>query len=393
METISMFINDYHLNNNNNNPSPEDKSFPFNGQMRDQAYDICRRFLSGEWNRISSDDMVFKTVSGGLSNYLYYCSLPSTHTPLNGEPSQVLLRMYGQLLDGNDTKVTDSVITMLLSERNLGPKLYGIFPGGRLEEYIPARAMHCSELKVPIYAEAIARKLATVHVLDVPINKAPTWLFDTFDQWLHSVLNPPEDCQQQNPNLKVEQQLCAFDFTTEIKWLKEFLLSCNSPTVFAHNDLQEGNILLPEKSSVDNFDDTIVFIDFEFCAYNYRGFDLGNHFCERMFDYSNPDFPNYYSYLDAYPTEDDQRLFMKEYIKRSKDLTPGKETEDELMKEANCFTLASHMLWTLWSINNARTSKIQFGYWEYGLTRLTAYKSHKKQVLRKYCSTHQTLKP
>ncbi|CAG2169317.1 unnamed protein product [Oppiella nova] len=72
--------------------------------MRDQAYDICRKFLSGEWNKISSNDMVFKTVSGGLSNYLYYCSLPATHTPLNGEPSQVLLRMYGQLLDGNDTK-------------------------------------------------------------------------------------------------------------------------------------------------------------------------------------------------------------------------------------------------------------------------------------------------
>ena len=75
--------------------------------------------------------------SGGLSNLLYLCSLPSTHTPVTGEPSQVLLRMYGQLLDKNDTKITDSVITMLLSERNLGPKLYGIFPGGRLEEYIP----------------------------------------------------------------------------------------------------------------------------------------------------------------------------------------------------------------------------------------------------------------
>ena len=89
------------------------------------------------------------TFSGGLSNILYYCSLPSTHTPLNGEPSQVLLRMYGQLhsdhrpgsqSSGGDaelTTITDSVIFMLLSERKLGPKLYGIFPGGRLEEYIP----------------------------------------------------------------------------------------------------------------------------------------------------------------------------------------------------------------------------------------------------------------
>jgi choline/ethanolamine kinase len=57
--------------------------------------------------------------------------------------------MYGQLhsdhrpgcqTSGGDaeiTTITDSVIFMLLSERKLGPKLYGIFPGGRLEEYIP----------------------------------------------------------------------------------------------------------------------------------------------------------------------------------------------------------------------------------------------------------------
>ena len=106
-------------------------------EMRDKAYDICRRYLSGEWNNISPDDMVFKSLSGGLSNLLYYCSLPATHTPVTGEPSQVLLRMYGQLLDKNELKITESVVTMLLSERNLCPKLFGIFPEGRLEEYIP----------------------------------------------------------------------------------------------------------------------------------------------------------------------------------------------------------------------------------------------------------------
>ena len=49
--------------------------------------------------------------------------------------------MYGQIHSTNEhdssvTKITESVIFMMLSERNLGPKLYGIFPEGRLEEYI-----------------------------------------------------------------------------------------------------------------------------------------------------------------------------------------------------------------------------------------------------------------
>jgi choline/ethanolamine kinase len=35
--------------------------------------------------------------------------------------------------------VNESVIFTLLSERKLGPKLMGVFNGGRLEEYIPVR--------------------------------------------------------------------------------------------------------------------------------------------------------------------------------------------------------------------------------------------------------------
>ncbi|PRD33014.1 UNVERIFIED_CONTAM: Choline/ethanolamine kinase [Trichonephila clavipes] len=117
-----------------------------------------------------------------MSNFLYYCSLPETHTPLVGEPHQVLMRMYGQIHEGIEAKVTESVIFMMLSERNLGPKLYGIFPGGRLEEYIPARAMTCDELKAPEMSATIARKLAKVHTLNVPINKEPKWLFDKMEK-------------------------------------------------------------------------------------------------------------------------------------------------------------------------------------------------------------------
>ena len=45
--------------NNNNNSEPTSES---STQMRDRAYEICRKYLSGEWNKISSDDMIFKTV-------------------------------------------------------------------------------------------------------------------------------------------------------------------------------------------------------------------------------------------------------------------------------------------------------------------------------------------
>lgn len=33
--------------------------------------------------------------------------------------------------------VLESVMFAILAERELGPKLYGIFPQGRLEQYVP----------------------------------------------------------------------------------------------------------------------------------------------------------------------------------------------------------------------------------------------------------------
>lgn len=37
--------------------------------------------------------------------------------------------------------VLESVMFAILAERSLGPKLYGIFPQGRLEQFIPVRGV------------------------------------------------------------------------------------------------------------------------------------------------------------------------------------------------------------------------------------------------------------
>lgn len=44
--------------------------------MRDIAVRICRDYLTGAWKSITSDEIQLKRISGGLSNFLYYVSLP-----------------------------------------------------------------------------------------------------------------------------------------------------------------------------------------------------------------------------------------------------------------------------------------------------------------------------
>lgn len=60
-----------------------------------------------------------------------------------------------------------------------------------------------------------------------------------------------------------------------------------------------------ESTSVNN-DPELIIIDFEYCAYNYRGFDLANHFIEWTLDYTNKNYPFYYHKKEQYPTKEQQ---------------------------------------------------------------------------------------
>ena len=52
----------------------------------------------------------------------------------------------------------------------------GVFAEGRLEEYIPARSMSAEEIRDSKLSDIIARKMAKIHKLTVPISKDSPWL-------------------------------------------------------------------------------------------------------------------------------------------------------------------------------------------------------------------------
>lgn len=60
----------------------------------------------------------------------------------------------------------------------------------------------------------------------------------------------------------------------EFQQLHDALNKVDSPVIFAHNDLLLGNILIDEKT------DKVRFIDYEYAAYNFQAYDIGNHFAE-----------------------------------------------------------------------------------------------------------------
>ncbi|EFN66565.1 Choline/ethanolamine kinase [Camponotus floridanus] len=349
-----------------------------NPEMRETAARICRDYLNGVWKHVTAQNIILKRISGGLSNWLYNVELPEGTVPVRGEPRQVLLRLYGQVhgeraLEG---LITESVIFTLLSERRLGPKLHGVFPGGRIEEYIPARPLLTKELADSTLSLLIAEKMGQIHTMQIPISKEPKWIWETMNNWVNTatdILENIEDTDiQQLENINAIKYI---NLEHEINWLKALVMQQKYPVTFCHNDMQEGNLLLRQNTRKPE----LVLIDFEYCSYNYRGFDIANHFAEWQYDYTVPEYPFFHERPSAGPTKEQKLNFIRAYLK-----TLGKEgslEEQRVMMEVRIFSLASHLFWSLWSIVNAKISQIPFGYWDYAACRLKNYMYLKEKII------------
>ncbi|KAJ7416952.1 Choline kinase alpha [Willisornis vidua] len=320
---------------------------------------------------------------GGLSNMLFQCSLPDTTETIADEPRKVLLRLYGAILQmrscnkgesvqsqkendlqGAEAMVLESVMFAILAERALGPKLYGIFPQGRLEEFIPSRKLSTEELSLPDISAEIAEKMARFHGMKMPFNKEPKWLFGTMEKYLNQVLKIKFTRESKTRKLN---KLLSYNLPQEMKNLRAMLEATSSPVVFCHNDCQEVINALPLSAKL-------------------QGFDIGNHFCEWMYDYSYEKYPFFKASVIKYPSKKQQFHFISSYLSAFHDgfenLSNEEKSklEEEVLVEVNRFALASHFFWGLWSIIQAKISSIEFGYLEYALSRFDAYFDQKRKL-------------
>lgn len=87
--------------------------------------------------------------------------------------------------------------------------------------------------------------------------------------------------------LRIQAAYDAIDFQgleSEVAETEAVCKLTHCPLVFGHNDLLSGNILIMQQPGFDpanpDRNGRVVFIDYEYGAYTYRDFDIGNHFTE-----------------------------------------------------------------------------------------------------------------
>ena len=198
-------------------------------KIRSEALRICRLYVGENWKQLTPDDVCLTRLSG-LTNYVFRVS------SLKPEPkvSPLLLRIHGSV--GHEL-VIETVTASILAERNFGPKLYGIFPEGRLEEFVEADRLEVTDLRVPEISSKIARNCAKFHKLSVPVMKTQWLLLQTCKEYysLVGALKPTDQSE-----IKAKEILEQLDVDKEIEFMKDQLSRSTSPVVFCHNDMQVG---------------------------------------------------------------------------------------------------------------------------------------------------------
>mmetsp|Transcript_1084 Transcript_1084/g.2227 ORF Transcript_1084/g.2227 Transcript_1084/m.2227 type:complete len:396 (-) Transcript_1084:325-1512(-) len=366
--------------------------------------DAVRAILTGNgdhsWNDCDDADLTVSPLTGGITNILYLISKSSEN--------KFILRLYGRGTSDFIDRGVENIVFSKLSELNIGPTFHGRFANGRVEGFLPAIALESDQMKDCHIYPKIATSIAKLHSLEIPEIKSADWLWNKIRGFLKLARGSDE-----SPLVgKMQDQL---------DWLQEFvLLHSNTSTgtnndadakgrefalqeVLCHNDLLCGNVLYQEPIPQQNPQGGKVFlIDYEYAAYNYRAFDLANHFSEHCgFEYD---------YEKTLPAESFMLAFLKEYLRAhsittadthtaaaadrdnsSSSSSKGGTCRDSdrdalflqgMLEAVRWMLLASHLFWGAWSLVQARCSSIDFDYLAYAQRRFDAYTAHKPQYAK-----------
>ncbi|CAG2119199.1 unnamed protein product, partial [Medioppia subpectinata] len=158
-----------------------------------------------------------------------------------------------------------------MSEKGLGPKIYGLFESGQIFKYYKHRCFRTDEQKDPKLVQELAQKLARLHSTSVPIKKFSNWIPNYFNN-CYSEANSRFDLKTLYEECNCET-FKTHDLNTELEWLKKLIVETDSPVMFTHVDFRGSNIMVTET-------DGIVLCDFEYSCNDYRGFDFGSIFNE-----------------------------------------------------------------------------------------------------------------
>lgn len=115
--------------------------------LEKKCLELCQSYIGGSWLQTTNvADITVTRITGGLTNQLYRVQLNETIKRVANsiypvEPGEVAIKLYmpkhmKSYADEDGERLNDIIILTILSQNGIGPKVYGIFNEGVIQEFV-----------------------------------------------------------------------------------------------------------------------------------------------------------------------------------------------------------------------------------------------------------------
>ncbi len=312
------------------------------------ARDIIATFLTQEW---PAQDPASVTVaySTSFTNPSCVVSRPAPAAAAGAtEPLKLFIKF-----DRNDggggimaafenlvpSKEEEARFTYEYGRSGLGARVYGLFQTrdgmrGRIDEFLDARNLEPEDVEQPALRADLARGLATFHTMTgaaLPPRKPVASYYEAVDTGLRKYHGLDKLKQLSREGGVPIDNLVDYDLAGRCAVVVAALQSLGAKTGWCIHDIQSMNILVKNNQPSSSSSNRIALIDFEFVFENYRAFDIGGHFMQKLFKW----FDETSKVADCRPyLEAEERHFCDVYAAQWNARTGDADTGEQVYMEA-----------------------------------------------------------
>ncbi|KAJ5527323.1 choline/ethanolamine kinase [Penicillium frequentans] len=303
--------------------------------------EIVGTFLTKDWSNVDPETLVV-TYNTGYANTNCVVERPRPKGDTHAEPLKVFLKINGEL-DGEIEVFKDLVpdkheeaqLCYDYGRSGLGAKLYGFFQTqdgafGRVDEFLDARNLKPEDVEDADIRADVAKGYAAFQAMATEREKKPVETYhDTITQELAKYHKMEKLKRLANEAGVGIDNIIDFDFVSRIRRITDRLNSIGGKKGWCIHDVQFMNVLV--KNSPKPGESKIILIDFEFVFQNYRTFDIGGHFLQKMFQW----FDDETKIANCRPyTEEEKIHFCEEYAMQWNETTGDSDTWEQVFMES-----------------------------------------------------------
>lgn len=308
----------------------------------DEALQIVCKFFT-PWSSVRGENVRLTKLTGGMMNTVQL--LQCKERLDDSCPREIIIRTSGGGLlhdssidERRNSPVEENLVFFQASNLGIGPRLYGVYDGGRLEEFISGHLLRPDECNDKCILSQIANVYAIYHSMNIPLSNDKFMLcyynhvVDLFSNWMSYRHTDWSVKGKRKEDEETWHLINNFDYLRELSCLTSLLTVIESKEVLLHADANYTNFIVRDDEDINDDRSRIIIIDYEWSMKGPRSLDLGAFFCNRLFDWPRGGVSTGFEIL---PREE-RKHFLSEYYAKSQQLNfDAKDTLDKVLEEAD----------------------------------------------------------